>query len=158
MFIDLEIMEDLRKLKEKDDEESKIKFNQLIGFTLQRHAIEIFNLAISECENSSNKAIFYDFEKELFIAMKYVEAKNNITKSGDLRYIKIYELKSNWTDRSNLIKNHNNEILKLKKVFIEPDITKKIQQVYLSDSEVTGISHKDRLMNYFYFLINNQVY
>jgi len=152
------MMEELRKLKEKDDEASKIKFNQLMGFTLQRHAIEIFNLAISESENPNNEAIFYDFEEERFVAMRYEETKDNITESGEVRYIKIYELKLDWEDNSNLIKNSNNEILKLKEVFVEPDITKKIQQVYLSDSEVTDISHADRLMNYFYFLIENQVY
>lgn len=57
-----------------------------------------------------------------------------------------------------MIRQINYETKKLSEVFIKPDVTKKIQQEYLSDSEVTDIWHEDRVISYFLFLMENQAY
>jgi hypothetical protein len=152
MFVDPEMMRTLRKLNSKDDAGAKIKFNQLMGAVIQRHAIEIFNLTVLE----SNRAVYCDIEEERLVGIRDTEIDSS--NLGEEKYIKIYVLKSDWEDKYNLIRQVNYETKKLSEVFIKPDVTEKIQQEYLSDSEVTDIWHEDRVKSYFLFLMENQAY
>lgn len=84
MFVDPEMMRTLRKLNSKDDEGSKIKFNQLMGAVIQRHAIEIFNLTVLE----SNRAVYCDIEEERLVGIRNAEIdSSNLGEKKILRFM-----------------------------------------------------------------------